>query len=284
MADLRGFTVISSSLSPAELVRMLNHFFESMTTVIDRFRGIVIEFLGDGIFVVFGAAKDSPDHASVAAACAVEMQNAMHAVNDWNRINGFPDLEMGIGIHSGPVVVGNIGSRVKMKFGCVGETVNIAGRVESQTVGGQVLISESTRNRIPEQITVSEIHSFIPKGGRSEIRVYSIIGIGDKTLHSGASAQLQWRKLPAEKEVSFSILDNKEVLLSFHRGWITDLTEDHKYVVLLSSQSLNPLQNLMIQLDGQKVYAKVMNRHQNEYRLCFTSATDEFIRLLHHSG
>lgn len=280
MADLRGFTAISSTLSPAALVHMLNHFFESMTSVIDRFLGIVIEFLGDGIFVVFGAAKDSPDHASVATACAIEMQNAMPAVNEWNRANGFPDLEMGIGIHSGPAVVGNIGSRFKMKFGCVGETVNIAGRVESQTVGGQVLISESTRNRIPEQITVSEIHSFMPKGGRSEIRIYSIIGLGDRVLFSGANTRMSWRKLPAEKEVSFSILDNKEVTLSFHRGWITDLTEDHKYVALITSQELNPLQNLMIQLNDQEVYAKVMNRHQNEYHLCFTSATDEFIRLL----
>ena len=82
------------------------------------------------------------------------MQNKMNEVNAWNRDEGLPELEMGIGIHSGLSVVGNIGSIQKMKYGCIGETVNLAGRIESLTIGGQVLISSSVRDRITEHIRI----------------------------------------------------------------------------------------------------------------------------------
>ena len=96
---------------------MLNRYFEAMVACIQKYHGTVIEFLGDGIFTVFGAPKDLEDHASCAVNCAVEMQKAMPAVNEWNKANGYPELQMGIGINTGDVVVGNIGSEKKMKYG-----------------------------------------------------------------------------------------------------------------------------------------------------------------------
>ena len=116
MSDLRGFTAMSTQMSSEDLITMLNHYFEIMAAVIRYFRGTVIEFLGDGIFVVFGAPLELLDHASAAVACAIDMQNAMEEVNAWNREHGYPDLEMGIAVNSGTAVVGNIGSEQKMKF------------------------------------------------------------------------------------------------------------------------------------------------------------------------
>lgn len=110
MSDLRGFTAMSTRLSSGDLITMLNHYFGIMADVIRRHGGTIIEFLGDGIFVVFGAPRELPDHATAAVSCAVEMQNAMDSVNAWNLEQGYPGLEMGIGINSGLVVVGNIGS------------------------------------------------------------------------------------------------------------------------------------------------------------------------------
>ena len=91
MSDLRGFTAMSADFSPKKMISVLNHYFEKMVSVIDRYGGTVIEFLGDGIFVVFGAPADDPDHASHAVACAVEMQNALDAANQ--NIKDIPVIE-----------------------------------------------------------------------------------------------------------------------------------------------------------------------------------------------
>ena len=117
MSDLRGFSSLCESMDADSLVTMLNHYFEIMVGIIERHHGTVIEFLGDGIFVVFGAPQINSQHAEHAVACALEMLNAMPDVNGWNAVNGYPPLQMGIGINSGSVVVGNIGSSVKMKYG-----------------------------------------------------------------------------------------------------------------------------------------------------------------------
>ena len=106
MSDLRGFTSISTKLPPDDLIVILNHYFEKMSEIIEENNGTIIEFLGDGIFVVFGAPNDLPDHASLAVKCAIEMENAMDEVNKWNVENGYPELEMGIGINSGMARVG----------------------------------------------------------------------------------------------------------------------------------------------------------------------------------
>ena len=121
MSDLRGFTALSTRLTPKELIELLNHYFSLMVEVIVKYHGTVVEFLGDGIFVVFGAPMEDKLHAQHAVMCAVEMENTMEAVNAWNKENGFPKLWMGIGINSGQAVVGNIGSDDKMKYGCMGE-------------------------------------------------------------------------------------------------------------------------------------------------------------------
>ena len=163
MSDLRGFTALSTKLHPDMLITILNHYFEAMTAVISSYNGTVIEFLGDGIFVVFGAPNDDETHAEHAVYCAVEMQNAMKSVNEWSTLHGYPELEMGIGINSGPAVVGNIGSADKMKYGCMGGTVNLAGRVETFTTGGQIYISERTKAELHSELTISAEQILCPK-------------------------------------------------------------------------------------------------------------------------
>ena len=103
----------------------------------------------------------------------------MEEVNAWNRENGYPDLEMGIGINSGKAVVGNIGSDKKMKYGCMGSTVNIAGRIESLTIGGQILITENTARKIEEELVITSEDVILPKGSPTELKYYEIRGIGD---------------------------------------------------------------------------------------------------------
>ena len=110
MSDLRGFTAMSEKMDPQKLITMLNHYLGEMTEIIEKRKGSIIEFLGDGIFAIFGAPLELENHASNAVAAAVEMQMRMEEINAWNEAQGFPQLEMGIGINTGEVIVGNIGS------------------------------------------------------------------------------------------------------------------------------------------------------------------------------
>ena len=141
MSDLRGFTALSERMGAQELIHLLNHYLGEMTEIIQRNAGTIIEFIGDGIMAIFGAPAPSEKHETEAVQAAVEMQAAMAGINAWNTAHGYPALEMGIGIHTGEVIVGNIGSEKRTKYGVVGSSVNLTGRIESYTVGGEILIS-----------------------------------------------------------------------------------------------------------------------------------------------
>ncbi len=145
MTDLRGFTSLAERLEPEQVVEMLNVYFEIMVEVVLKYNGTINEIIGDALLVIFGAPQDMPDRTQKAVACAIEMQNAMAQVNEENRVQGLPELEMGIGINETEVIVGNIGSSKRSKYSVVGSGVNMTSRIESYSVGGQILISEYRR-------------------------------------------------------------------------------------------------------------------------------------------
>ena len=270
MSDLRGFTAMSAHMDSTDLITLLNHYFESMSAVIRRYGGTVIEFLGDGIFTVFGAPTEMRDHASSAVSCAVDMQNTMAEVNAWNREHGYPELAMGIGINSGMCVVGNIGSGNRMKYGCMGETVNLAGRLESFSIEGQIHISEETRRRIGSGLTILNENSFTPKGESSEMKFYSISAIGVKRLERNAGEGIEWNRLPAAQEVVFRKLAGKVVEETQYPGKLVMISADGKFAVLETKTRLDSLQDLMIPEDGKLSYAKVLGRENEGYRIGYT--------------
>ena len=120
MSDLRGFTALAERLEATEVVALLNHYLSAMVELIHRTGGTIDEIIGDAIFVIFGAPMVMPDAAQRAVCCALEMQKAMRGVNEHNFQMGWPEIEMGIGMHTGEVVVGNIGSTKRSKYGVVG--------------------------------------------------------------------------------------------------------------------------------------------------------------------
>lgn len=178
MTDLRGFTLHSEQLGPDAVVRMLNNYFEVMTRVIFARQGLVDNFIGDAMLVLFGVPIRRDDDAVRAVACALEMQRAMAEVNERNTAAGLPELEMGIGIATGEVVVGNIGSRRRMKYGAIGRTVNLAARIESFTTGGQVLVDPATREAIGPALRSSASVEIEPKGVRQAITIDLVAGLG----------------------------------------------------------------------------------------------------------
>jgi adenylate cyclase len=178
MSDLRGFTAVAERLDPHEVMRFLNRYLEAMVNVILSYQGTIIEIFGDGLLVLFGAPICRADDPERAVACAVSMQLQMASVNGLLRQEGLPDIEMGIGIHTGDVVVGNIGSAQRSKYGVVGSAVNLTGRIESYTTGSQILVSPTTYAATAAVLTITQALTVAPKGVPGAITLYDVGGIG----------------------------------------------------------------------------------------------------------
>jgi len=180
MADLRGFTPLTDRLPPEQIVNIVNNFLGEMTEIIFRYQGTVNEFIGDAILAIFGAPLRLSDHAERAVACAVEMQTAMSRVNLLNRKLGLPAVEMGVSLHTGDVVAGNVGSEKRAKYGVVGRAVNVAARIESYTVGGQILASEHTLALVQAPVSTAAEFVIHPKGIVEPLTVRVVEGIGGR--------------------------------------------------------------------------------------------------------
>ena len=201
------------------------------------------------------------------------MQNAMKSVNDWNALHGYPELEMGIGINSGPAVVGNIGSADKMKYGCMGETVNLAGRVETFTTGGQIYISERTKAELHSELITSAEQSFMPKGAAIPMKIFAVDGIGD--IHI-AHREYIMRDIAGSHEVTFlMITGSKSIDEERHTGQILKISSDERYAVIKSDTKVAAMQNIMLDICGS-LYAKVIAVSGQEITICFTSKPDSF--------
>ena len=271
MSDLRGFSALNARCPGGDMITLLNHYFERMSEIIAQHHGTVIEFLGDGIFTVFGAPDDLPGHAAWAVRCAIGMQNAMTGVNAWNREKGYPELQMGIGVNSGEAVVGNIGSELRMKYGCVGQAVNLAGRLEGLAVGGQIYISEYTRARITEKLDITDEKLIFPKGVGHEIRICDVAGIGEDCVLVPSHTS-DWLELPAPIPVRCYRLDDKNVCAVPSDRSLTRLTRDEKAGMLVPSAGIGQLENLMIRHGGNDYYAKVLRLTPEGAEIRFTSS------------
>jgi adenylate cyclase len=178
MSDLRGFTSMSESMDAEELVQLLNRYLARMTEIIVGYQGMIDEFIGDAILAVFGLPEKKEDDPERAVACALSMQNELNRFNDEMKHEGFPPLEMGIGINTGEVIAGNIGSEVRTKYGIMGPVVNRAARIESNTVGGQVLIGEETYVLVRDGVTTDAPRSVMMKGLQRPLVYYSVTAVG----------------------------------------------------------------------------------------------------------
>ena len=184
MSDLRGFTGLAERLPPERVVELLNIYLGAMADIVTQYAGVVDEFIGDAVLALFGAPIRSDNHAERAVASALAMQLAMPAVNAQLRHLGIPPLEMGIGINTGEVVVGNIGSARRAKYGVVGSNVNVAGRIQSATVGGEILISEATAAPLRSILSLGRSITVHPKGVQLPVILHEVRGLaGAHNLH-----------------------------------------------------------------------------------------------------
>jgi class 3 adenylate cyclase len=278
MTDLRGFSAISEIQPPEIVVEMLNSYLTDMTEIVFRYSGTINEIIGDAMLILFGAPNSRADDADRAIACALEMQLAMEKVNQRIRALDLPDLEMGIGINTGRVVAGNIGSDMRVKYAVVGSSVNLAGRVESLTVGGQVLITESTRQATSLALTLAGELSIPFKGLKDPVHVYEVIGASGGPYEIALpQPEVVFVSLAEEIPLSLEILEGKHSSGKTMQGRIQQLAQNSAMVC--ADAELRVLDNLKVVLNdrgsgaGCIIYAKVMGVRQGEpgcYELRFT--------------
>lgn len=160
MTDIRGFTRMAEGLSPETTIDLLNGYFSYIIEIIDAHKGIIVDFLGDGILVFFESREPSPpENAMVdtlrnAIRCAVKMQQKMLAFNRDVKEKEIPEIHMGIGVHTGQVIVGNLGSETRKKYGIVGSAVNLTSRIQATALGEEIVISDAVYLHLKTELTV----------------------------------------------------------------------------------------------------------------------------------
>ena len=173
--DLANFTAMSERLSAEATVEVLTEYFNAMTPIIHRYGGTVDKFIGDAVMAFWGAPLIDEQHAEHAVRAAVDMQKAMDALADRLTSRGLPTIAMRIGVHTGRVVVGNIGSQSRFSYSVIGDAVNLASRLEgaNKAFGTHVLLSDATASRLPADIGLRVLDRVIVKGKSESITVYT---------------------------------------------------------------------------------------------------------------
>jgi adenylate cyclase len=175
--DIRGFTTLAESMSPEDMVEILNRYFTEMIKIIFKYGGTLDKFIGDALMAMFGAPASTGDDACNAVIAAIDMQNCLVAFNEEQTKLGKPHLQVGIGINTGTVVVGNIGSDQRMEYTAIGDNVNLASRLEgaNKEYGTRIMISEWTHEAVGSKFITRELDLIRVKGKEKPVKVFEVL-------------------------------------------------------------------------------------------------------------
>ena len=178
-SDIRGFTTLTEQGRPEEVVGMLNEYFSRMVEIVFRHHGTLDKFVGDMVMALFNAPLDDPDHADHAVRAALEMIEELQALNErWQAAGKFAGLDIGIGVNTGSMIAGNIGSDAVMSYTVIGDAVNLGARLESlnKQFGTRIIISEATRERLTGQYTCRPLGDVVVKGKTQPVAIFEVCG------------------------------------------------------------------------------------------------------------
>jgi adenylate cyclase len=201
-SDIRGFTTISEGLSPEQVHLLINEYLTAMTDIVFKHGGTLDKYMGDAIMAIYGAPVDQPDHAQKACDTALEMMQALKELNAGWAGEGKPVLDIGIGINTGMMMVGNMGSEQRFEYTVLGDAVNLGSRLEGANKNylTHILISEFTYEKVKEQFLCMEMDSVRVKGKTKPVRIYQLMGRKDASASQAETVRYFHQGLGFYKE------------------------------------------------------------------------------------
>ena len=271
LADLRGFTAIAASHPAGIVIQLLNPCLIKMSEIIFRHQGTIDKFMGDSIMVLFGAPVSGEDDVRRALACAVEMQMTMATLNLAHKDQGMPELFMGIGINTGNVLAGTLGSERYSEYTVIGDEVNLASRIEAFSLRGQVLISQSTYELCKDFVETNPPMEIHVKGKPQPVSLREVVSIPSLALKVPRQEIRRSHRIEVKLPFRYHRIEHKIVLPETRSGLIRDigyhgmLLEVDEELPLFSEIKLNfdlPLVDYM----AANVYAKVVGQKARDGR------------------
>jgi adenylate cyclase len=296
LTDLRGFTSISD-LHPASVIfDLLNQHLIKMSEIIVQHGGTINKFIGDSILVLFGAPHSHLDDVRRAVTCAVDMQIAMDEIISYHHSLGLPEFYMGIGINTGTVMAGYLGSDLYNEYTVIGNEVNLASRIEAFSLRGQVLISKNTYELCRDFVETSEPIDVYVKGISQAVQVYEVVSIPSLGKTLPRKEIRRSHRVEVNIPFTYRLVENKIVSSELRSGMIMDISY-HGVLAELDSE-LPIFSDIKLEIDlsligytAADIYAKILNskRQDNRYlsAIEFTSVSvqsnihiQQFVQLL----
>jgi adenylate cyclase len=181
-SDIRGFTTMSDGRPPQEVVNTLNEYFEVMVDVLFKYHGTLDKFVGDEIIGLFGAPIPLDDAPYKSVACAIAMLEALAEFNNTRQAEGLSAIEIGIGINTGLVITGSIGSTRALQYTAIGDAMNVASRLVNVAQKGQIIISEDTYRHVAGRINATPLQPVNVKGKKDALRIYRVTGLRNNSI------------------------------------------------------------------------------------------------------
>ncbi|KAJ3062267.1 hypothetical protein HDU98_001831 [Podochytrium sp. JEL0797] len=178
--DIRGFTNLSENLGPADVVNMLNDYFERLVRVVFKWEGVVDKYIGDALMACFGTLDEETDSEYRAVAAALEYISVIREMNEFRVRQGKTPIQIGVGVNTGNLLAGFIGCAQRLEYTCIGDTVNTSSRICDMATQDQVLISEFTYERVREWVEVEAVGYRQFKGKKKEVMIYNVLSINNK--------------------------------------------------------------------------------------------------------
>ena len=191
--DMRGFTKMSEKMAPVQLQELLNEVFSRLTGHIRAHRGTIDKYMGDCVMAFWGAPVETSEHASLAIRAALDMSQAIVTINEEHRARGIPEIGIGIGLNTGNMCVGDMGSNIRRSYTVIGDAVNLGSRLEglSKSYGIDIVVSESTRKLAPEY-SWQELDKVRVKGKEQAVAIYYPVGLASQTASEKVAELKTW--------------------------------------------------------------------------------------------
>ncbi|MDH5472383.1 MAG: PilZ domain-containing protein [Gammaproteobacteria bacterium] len=233
LSDLRGFSTMAEDHSPVVLLKLLNRYFLKMSEIILKYNGVIDKFMGDSIMAVFGVPETRADDLERTLACATEMQMAMGDINQTNEKLGLPSLYMGIGINTGEVIAGSLGSELYNEYTVVGNEVNFVSRVEAHSLRGQILLSENAYRLAKHYIEVGNANEVHVKGRKEAVKMYELLATSRPDYLQVPCREIRSSpRVKVNMPMAFRCVAGKVILPKEYLGTVKDISYGGLFAVV----------------------------------------------------